>query len=357
MKFVDEAIIHVQAGNGGAGCVSFRREKYIPRGGPDGGDGGDGGSVWLEGVEGLGTLSEFRVQRRFNAKNGSAGSGRNKTGSKGDDCVIPVPCGTIVFDHTTEECLGEVLSHGQRMKVAQGGFHGIGNTRYKSSTNRAPRQSSPGTPGDVRKLRLELKLLADVGLLGLPNAGKSTFLAAASAAQPKIADYPFTTLHPQLGIVDFPDRAGYSIVDIPGLIEGAAEGLGLGTQFLRHLGRTRVLLHLVDASGMPGVPPLAEQVRVIEGELHRYGDGFLVDRPRWLVCNKIDLLDAEAREAVLAEARALAPVVHSISAATSEGVRPLLDRMAAWLLEVKADEAAAREIEAKTMEPPADPEA
>lgn len=338
MKFVDEAIITVQAGKGGSGAVSFRREKYIPRGGPDGGDGGDGGSVWVEGVTGLGTLSQFRVQRRFAAKNGQPGSGRNKTGSKGDECIIEVPCGTIIHDAESEELIGEVLHHGQRIKVAQGGFHGIGNARYKSSTNRAPRQFSPGSPGDARKLHLELKLLADVGLLGLPNAGKSTFLAAASSAKPKIADYPFTTLNPQLGIVDFADRNGYSIVDIPGLIEGAADGAGLGTQFLRHLGRTRVLLHLVDASGMPGVPSIEEQFSVIDGELQNYGDGFLVGRPRWLICNKIDVLDEDERADVLARAKKLADEVFSISAATREGVDELLELISRWIAALKADE-------------------
>lgn len=344
MKFVDEAIISVQAGNGGSGCVSFRREKYIPRGGPDGGDGGDGGSVWVEGVSGLGTLSQFRVQRRFAAKNGQPGQGRNKTGSKGAECTIEVPCGTIIHDADSGELIGEVLEHGQRIKVAQGGFHGIGNARYKSSTNRAPRQFSPGTPGDGRKLQLELKLLADVGLLGLPNAGKSTFLAAASSARPKIADYPFTTLNPQLGIVDFADRNGFSIVDIPGLIEGAADGAGLGMQFLRHLGRTRVLLHLVDGSGMPGVPPIAEQVAVIEKELENYGGGFLSDRPRWLICNKIDVLSDEQRQQLLADAAALADVVYSISAATREGVDDLIERVSRWIAEVKADEAAEERV-------------
>ncbi len=338
MKFVDEAIITVQAGNGGSGSVSFRREKYIPRGGPDGGDGGDGGSVWVEGVAGLGTLSQFRVQRRFAARNGQPGSGRNKTGGKGEDCTIEVPCGTIIHDADSEELIGEVLHHGQRIKVAQGGFHGIGNARYKSSTNRAPRQFSPGSAGDTRRLHLELKLLADVGLLGLPNAGKSTFLAAASSAKPKIANYPFTTLNPQLGIVDFADRNGYSIVDIPGLIEGAAEGAGLGTQFLRHLGRTRVLLHLVDASGMPGVPSIEEQFAVIDGELQNYGDGFLVGRPRWLICNKIDVLDAEERAEVVARAKTLADEVYAISAATREGVDELLELISRWIAAIKADE-------------------
>ncbi|MEN8718640.1 MAG: GTPase ObgE [Oceanococcaceae bacterium] len=346
MKFVDEAIITVQAGNGGSGSVSFRREKYIPRGGPDGGDGGDGGSVWMEGVDGLGTLSQFRVQRRFAAKNGQPGSGRNKTGSKGADCVIEVPCGTIIHDADSEELIGEVVSHGQRVKVAQGGFHGIGNARYKSSTNRAPRQFSPGSPGDGRRLHLELKLLADVGLLGLPNAGKSTFLAAASSARPKIADYPFTTLNPQLGIVDFADRNGYSIVDIPGLIEGAADGAGLGTQFLRHLGRTRVLLHLVDASAMPGVPSIDEQIRVIETELTNYGDGFLTDRPRWLVLNKVDVLDPAARESCLASVagREHMEQVVAISAATGEGVRDLLEQISRWLAALRIDEESARAV-------------
>lgn len=351
MKFVDEAVISVQAGNGGAGAVSFRREKYIPRGGPDGGDGGDGGSVWLEGLEGLATLSEFRVQRRFSAGNGRPGSGRNKTGPKGADCVVEVPCGTLVYDHASDELIGEVLRHGQRLKVAQGGFHGIGNARYKSSTNRAPRQNSPGTPGDQRKLRLELKLLADVGLLGLPNAGKSTFLASASAARPKIANYPFTTLHPQLGIVDFADRAGYSIVDIPGLIEGAAQGAGLGVQFLRHLSRTRVLLHLVDASNAPGVPDIAEQIQTIESELAQFDSGLLQDRPRWLVLNKIDVLDEAARVQALELAQTLAPRVFTISAATREGVADLLNHIASWLQELRAD-SAEPEPDAPAPEPP-----
>jgi GTP-binding protein len=248
MKFVDEVAIRVHAGNGGNGCVSFRREKYVPFGGPDGGDGGDGGSIWLLADAALNTMVDYRYTRQFRAANGKAGSGANCTGRSGEDLVLPVPVGTTVMDEDTGEVIGDLTASGQRLLVAQGGFHGLGNTRFKSSTNRAPRQSTPGSDGEARSLRLELKLLADVGLLGLPNAGKSTFIRAVSAARPKVADYPFTTLVPNLGVVRIAQHRSFVIADIPGLIEGASEGAGLGVRFLKHLTRTRLLLHLVDVA-------------------------------------------------------------------------------------------------------------
>ncbi|MGA7298083.1 MAG: GTPase ObgE [Rhodanobacteraceae bacterium] len=298
MKFVDEAKIQVHAGNGGNGCVSFRREKYIPRGGPDGGDGGNGGSVWLVGDEGLNTLVDFRHQRHFKAERGQDGMGRQKYGRGGEDLEVRVPIGTIIINTATDEVIGDITADEQRLKVAQGGKGGLGNMHFKSSVNRAPRQSTPGTPGEERELKLELKLLADVGLLGFPNAGKSTFIRAVSAATPRVADYPFTTLHPNLGVVSVGSDQSFVIADIPGLIEGAAEGAGLGIQFLRHVSRTRLLLHLVDAAPMDGVDPV-EQVRAIEGELKRH-DPALLERPRWLLLNKLDLLPAEDREARVA---------------------------------------------------------
>ncbi len=296
MKFVDEATIHVQAGKGGNGCVSFRREKYIEFGGPDGGDGGDGGSVYLVGDVNLNTLADFRFTRRFKAENGEAGRGRNCTGKSGEDLYIKVPLGTQVHDVDTAELIGDVVNNNQQLLVAQGGVHGIGNTRFKSSTNRAPRQSTPGTPGEARELRLELKVLADVGLLGLPNAGKSTFIRAVSAARPKVADYPFTTLHPNLGVVSVEAHRSFVVADIPGIIEGAAEGTGLGIQFLKHISRTRLLLHLVDAAPFDeSLDPVAE-VRVIEGEMRQF-DPELLEYERWLVLNKIDLIPEDEREA------------------------------------------------------------
>lgn len=288
MKFVDEAVITVKAGNGGAGCCSFRREKYIPFGGPDGGDGGDGGSIFLEGNEDLNTLIDFRYQRDFKAQNGQSGMGSNCTGKKGDDLVIPVPIGTMVFDQETGELVGDIKSRGFKLLIAQGGFHGLGNTRYKSSTNRAPRQTSPGTPGEARQLRLELRVLADVGLLGLPNAGKSTLIRAVSSAKPKVADYPFTTLYPNLGVVRVGPYRSFVMADIPGLIEGAAEGAGLGHRFLKHLGRTCVLLHLVDILPPDESDPI-ENAKAIINELAAY-DPALLEKPRWLVINKIDLI-------------------------------------------------------------------
>ncbi|HEX9802158.1 MAG TPA: Obg family GTPase CgtA [Gammaproteobacteria bacterium] len=296
MKFVDEADIRVEAGNGGKGCVSFRREKYIPFGGPDGGDGGDGGSVYVVADDNLNTLIDLRFTRAFRAEHGQAGMGRNMTGKGGADLEIPLPVGTIVYDKDTGETLADLTVVGQRVKIAQGGFHGLGNTRYKSSTNRAPRQFSPGTPGEARNLHLELKVLADVGLLGLPNAGKSTLIRAVSAARPKVADYPFTTLYPNLGVVSVETHRSFVIADIPGLIEGAAEGAGLGIQFLKHVSRTLLLLHIVDVAPYDGSDPV-EAVRVIERELAKFSEE-LARRERWLVLNKLDLLPEEERERV-----------------------------------------------------------
>lgn len=295
MKFIDEATIRVQAGDGGNGCVSFRREKFIPYGGPDGGDGGDGGSVYLVADENINTLVDFRHQRDYRAERGQNGMGRERTGKGGDDLFVHVPVGTLVADDETGEQMGDLVEHGQQLLVAQGGFHGLGNTRFKSSTNRAPRQSKPGTPGDVRRLRLELKLLADVGLLGLPNAGKSTFIRAVSSATPKVADYPFTTLYPNLGMVKVDYERSFVVADVPGLIEGAADGAGLGIQFLKHLARTRLLLHLVDVAPYDQTEPV-DNVRKIERELVQYSET-LAQRPRWLVLNKIDLLPDAEREA------------------------------------------------------------
>ncbi len=296
MKFVDEVGIRVEAGNGGNGCLSFRREKYIPRGGPDGGDGGDGGSVWLVADEGLNTLVDFRYRRVFRGQRGENGMGKERTGGKGEDLCLMVPVGTRVVEADTEELIGELLVVDERLLVAQGGFHGLGNTRFKTSTNRAPRKTSNGSEGDARNLRLELTLLADVGLLGLPNAGKSTLIRAVSAARPKVADYPFTTLYPNLGVVSIEAGRSFVVADIPGIIDGAAEGAGLGLQFLKHLARTRLLLHLVDIGTADAKNVLAE-VKTIAGELKKYG-GELAQRERWLVFNKTDLVDEESAAAL-----------------------------------------------------------
>jgi GTP-binding protein len=296
MKFVDEANIKVQAGDGGNGCISFRREKFIPFGGPDGGDGGYGGSVWLVADEGLNTLVDFRHQRNFKARRGENGMGSQMYGKGGDDTVVRVPVGTMVTNVDTDEVIGDLTSHGQRMLVAQGGKGGLGNIHFKTSVNRAPRKATPGTPGDVRELKLELRLLADVGLLGFPNAGKSTFIRAVSAATPRVADYPFTTLHPNLGVVSLGTDQSFVIADIPGLIEGASDGAGLGIQFLRHVARTSLLLHLVDIAPLDDTD-VAAQVRAIEQELEKFNPE-LLERPRWLVLNKADMLPADARMAV-----------------------------------------------------------
>lgn len=296
MKFVDEATITVQAGKGGNGCLSFRREKFIEKGGPDGGDGGDGGSVYVIADNDLNTLVDYRYQKHYQAQNGGPGRGRNCTGAKGADVELKVPVGTTVVDNDTEEVIGDLTHVGQRIKVAQGGFHGLGNTRYKSSVNRAPRQTSPGSEGERRDLRLELKVIADVGLLGMPNAGKSTFIRAVSQARPKVADYPFTTLVPNLGVVAVDRHRGFVIADIPGLIEGAAEGAGLGIRFLKHLARCRILLHLVDVAPYDDTDP-AESAKAIIHELEQFS-GTLAARDRWLVLNKVDLLPEDQREAV-----------------------------------------------------------
>jgi len=292
MKFVDEATIRVQAGNGGNGCLSFRREKYVERGGPDGGDGGDGGSVYLVADDSLNTLVDFRVARKFRAESGQGGAGRNMTGRSGSDLEVRVPRGTVINDVDTGELIGDLTEDGQRLKVAQGGKGGLGNTRFKSSVNRAPRKTTSGTPGEGRHLMLELKLLADVGLVGMPNAGKSTLIRAMSAARPKVADYPFTTLHPNLGVVSVGPLQSFVMADIPGLIEGAAEGAGLGHQFLRHLQRTRLLLHVVDIAPIGVDEDPGAAFRAIEGELQKFSTD-LAEKTRWLVINKIDLLAAD----------------------------------------------------------------
>lgn len=325
MKFVDEATIRVQAGNGGHGCLSFRREKYIEKGGPDGGDGGDGGSVWLVAKSGTTTLADFRVARKFRAESGAPGAGRNMTGKSGEDLEISVPCGTVVYEIDTGELIGDLTVSGQRLKVAQGGRGGLGNTRFKSSVNRAPRKTTQGTPGEGRHLRLELKLLADVGLVGLPNAGKSTLIRAMSAARPKVADYPFTTLHPHLGVVSVGPLQSFVMADIPGLIEGAAEGAGLGIQFLKHLQRTRLLLHVVDLAPVDLEVDPADQVRTIGKELRKFSDE-LAEKPRWLVLNKSDLVPATEleshRERIVSDLGWDGPVF-AVSAATGAGTEAL----------------------------------
>jgi GTP-binding protein len=292
MKFVDEAAIKVHAGDGGRGIVSFRREKFIPFGGPDGGDGGDGGSIYLVAREGLNTLADFRYQRTFKAKNGEPGGSADCTGRGGVDLEVPVPVGTVIFDTDTEETLSDLTREGDRVLVARGGKGGLGNQRFKSSTNRAPRKATPGYPGERRELRLELKVIADVGLLGLPNAGKSTLISAVSAARPKIADYPFTTLHPNLGVVYVGEHKSFVMADIPGLIVGAAEGAGLGIRFLKHLQRTRLLLHLVDVLPLDPEADPVKDARAIVGELKKFSPE-LAKRDRWLVLNKIDQLPAD----------------------------------------------------------------
>lgn len=324
MKFVDEATIEVFAGNGGGGCVSFRREKYIPFGGPDGGDGGDGGSVILLGDASLNTMIDYRYTRKFRAEAGSSGKGRNCTGKAGEDLTLPVPIGTTILDEDTGEVLGDIREAGQELLVAQGGFHGLGNTRFKSSVNRSPRQSSPGSAGENRRLKLELKVLADVGLLGLPNAGKSTLIRAVSAATPKVADYPFTTLIPSLGVVKVDSYRSFVVADIPGLIEGASEGAGLGIRFLKHLTRNRILLHLVDIAPLDETDPSEAALSIVR-ELERFSPT-LASRPRWLILNKADLIDeallAERKAAVMAALNWTGPV-YEISALSRDGTKRL----------------------------------
>jgi GTP-binding protein len=294
MKFVDEVTIQVTAGKGGDGCLSFRREKFIPEGGPNGGDGGNGGNVYLQAKADLNTLIDFRYTRLFKAKNGENGKGNKCTGKKGLDLYIKVPVGTLAFDIETEEYLGELLKPEQTLLVAKGGERGLGNVHFKSSINRAPRRITKGTTADERRLRLELQVLADVGLLGLPNAGKSTFIRAVTAARPKVADYPFTTLHPHLGVVSIEVDRSFVVADIPGLIEGAAEGAGLGIQFLKHLSRTRLLLHLVDVDPLSSDDPVQDIRRIIQ-ELEKYSPE-LAARERWLLLNKVDLLPPDEQK-------------------------------------------------------------
>ena len=324
MKFVDEATILAVAGDGGNGCVSFRREKYIPRGGPDGGDGGDGGDVYMLADENLNTLIDYRFEKSFRAERGQNGQSRDCTGKRGQDIIIKVPVGTRIIDQGTGETLGDMTHHTQKLMVAKGGWHGLGNSRFKSSVNRAPRQKTMGTPGEARDLQLELMLLADVGMLGLPNAGKSTFIRAVSAAKPKVADYPFTTLVPSLGVVRMDHEQSFVVADIPGLIEGASEGAGLGIRFLKHLERCRVLLHTIDLAPIDESDPV-ENARIILGELEKYS-GKLFQKPRWLVFNKVDLLDkeeAESRAKAIADALGWTEKYYLISAANREGVTAL----------------------------------
>ncbi len=349
MKFVDEATIEVFAGNGGGGCVSFRREKYIPFGGPDGGDGGDGGSVILLGDASLNTMIDYRYTRKFRAEAGSSGKGRNCTGKAGLDLTLPVPIGTTILDEDTGEVLGDIREAGQQLLVAQGGFHGLGNTRFKSSVNRSPRQSSPGSAGETRRLKLELKVLADVGLLGLPNAGKSTLIRAVSAATPKVADYPFTTLIPSLGVVKVDSYRSFVVADIPGLIEGASEGAGLGIRFLKHLTRNRILLHLVDIAPLDETDPADAALSIVR-ELERFSPT-LASRPRWLILNKVDLIDeelcAQRKKSVLAALNWTGPV-YEISALSREGTKKLSGDLMTYieaLNETLADDEAAMQAE------------
>lgn len=342
MKFVDEATIRVNAGNGGHGCLSFRREKYVERGGPDGGDGGHGGSVYLVADPSLNTLADFRVARKFKAESGQGGSGRNKTGRSGTDLEVRVPQGTVVHDVDTGELICDLTEADQRQMIAEGGRGGLGNTRFKSSVNRAPRKTTNGTQGEARHLKLELKVLADVGLLGMPNAGKSTLITAMSQAKPRIADYPFTTLHPNLGVVRVGSLQSFVMADIPGLIEGASEGAGLGIRFLKHLQRTRLLLHLVDIAPIDPDAEPAQEVRAIAKELEKFSAD-LADKPRWLVINKIDLLNEEdlavAKEMLLEELNWSGPVFE-VSAATGAGTEALGHAVMQALEQIKEEEEA-----------------
>ncbi|WP_373707008.1 GTPase ObgE [Neisseria dentiae] len=361
MKFIDEAKIEVVAGKGGNGAVSFRREKFVPRGGPDGGDGGKGGSVFAVADENVNTLVEYRFVKRYQAKNGEKGHGSDRYGKGADDIELHMPVGTLIRDIDTGELLADLTHHGQRVCVARGGKGGLGNIHFKSSVNRAPKQSTPGEEGEARTLQLELKVLADVGLLGMPNAGKSTLIRAVSAARPKVADYPFTTLHPNLGVVRMDENHSFVMADIPGLIEGAAEGAGLGHRFLKHLSRTGLLLHVVDLAPFDeNVSPAAEALALIE-ELRKY-DEELYDKPRWLVLNKLDMLSPEEAEARAAEFLAqigwnhpqpndsfgfdmTTPRLFKISALTHEGTQDLVYQISTYLTEKKRLAAEVQEAE------------
>ena len=345
MKFVDEVRITVNAGSGGNGCMSFRREKYIPFGGPDGGDGGDGGDLYLEADEQVNTLIDFRYKRNFKAERGENGRGQLCSGAAGEDLVVKVPIGTEAWDNDTDELIGDLTKTGDKLLVAKGGWHGLGNARYKSSTNRAPRQTSEGTPGEDRRLRLEMKLLADVGLLGLPNAGKSTFIRQVSAAQPKVADYPFTTMYPNLGVVTMKDVRSFVIADVPGLVEGAADGAGLGIQFLKHLTRTRLLLHMVDMAPVDVKQDPVESVEIINRELKNYSDA-LGKQDQWLVLNKMDLIPEDIREEYCGEVLKRLDwqgKVFRVSGHVGEGCDALCAEIMDYLDEVKASEKVALE--------------
>ena len=340
MKFLDQAKVYIRSGDGGAGSVSFRREKFIEFGGPDGGDGGRGGDVWIEAVNGLNTLIDYRYQQHFKAKTGMHGMGRHKTGAKGADVVLKVPAGTQVFEEDNETLICDLTEEGQRFRIAKGGNGGFGNMHFKSSTNQAPRRANPGLPGEERTIWLRLKLIADAGLVGLPNAGKSTFLAAVTRAKPKIADYPFTTLHPNLGVARI-DAREFVIADIPGLIEGAHEGIGIGDRFLGHVERTRVLLHLVSARE----DDPAKAYKTVRGELVAYGHG-LEDKPEIVALSQADLLDADARKKKMAKLKkACGHDVHLISSATGENMdavqRALMDVISA----ARADDAAPQDTD------------
>lgn len=340
MRFVDEAEVRVEAGDGGNGAIGFRREKYIPLGGPDGGDGGDGGSVYLIAAENVNTLVDFRYHAVHRAQRGQNGMGRNCTGKKGEDCYVPVPLGTLVCDAETGEVIGDLTKVGETLLVAQGGFHGLGNTRFKSSINRAPQKASKGSEGEHRRLNLELTLIADVGLLGMPNAGKSSLIRSVSSATPKVADYPFTTLHPNLGVVRVDDLRSFVIADIPGVIEGAAEGAGLGLQFLKHLSRTGLLLHLIDVEPYESMDTPVQAARKIIREVEKWSDD-LARKPRWLVLNKIDRLQAEEKDdrcqAIVEELEWKGPVF-KISAMNGDGTRELMYAIMNFLEEQRRKE-------------------
>jgi GTP-binding protein len=340
MKFVDEALIDVSAGNGGAGCVSFRREKFIPFGGPNGGDGGRGGSVFALADRNINTLIDYRYARRHDARNGEGGRGSDQFGAAAADIELRMPVGTIISDAETGELLIELLEHGQRALLVKGGDGGFGNLHFKTSTNRSPRQKTPGWPGEAKKLQLELRVLADVGLLGMPNAGKSTLIAAISNARPKIADYPFTTLHPNLGVVRVGPERSFVVADVPGLIEGASEGAGLGHQFLRHLQRTRLLLHMVDAAPFDDSVDPVVQAKAIVAELKKY-DPALHAKPRWLVFNKLDMVPEDEREARVSNyvrrLRWKGPVF-AISALARDGLQPLVEAVHAHVSQRRIEE-------------------
>src|SRR3984885_14993871 len=349
MKFVDEARVKVQAGNGGRGCASFRREKFVPFGGPDGGDGGHGGSVWLRAVPGINTLADFRVERTYRAPHGTAGSGNDCTGAAGADLFIALPVGTVIRDADTGEQLGDLAKVGDELLVARGGKGGWGNIKFKSSTNRSPRQFGPGLPGEKRTLFFEMKVIADVGLLGLPNAGKSTLIRAVSHARPKVADYPFTTLYPNLGVVDVGEHRSFVMADIPGLIEGAAEGAGLGIRFLKHLQGTQVLLHLVDIAPLDPEADPVKDARSIVAELKKF-DADLAAKPRWLVLNKRDLMpddEAEKRARQIVRSLRFRGPHFLISGATGRGTRDLAEAVMKFLDEQREREAHAHESSAE----------